>query len=146
MTYRIELEPDDNGTFLVTCPALPGVVSYGETTEACVQHGRDAIQEAIASRIAGGVDVPLDTVEVGAKATVLTVDLPPMTELKLDLYRALRGAGVTRAELARRLSWNRNSVDRLFQLDHNSRLEQLAAAARAIGMVLEAHIVTPEYA
>jgi hypothetical protein len=22
--YRIELEPDDNGTFLVTCPDLPG--------------------------------------------------------------------------------------------------------------------------
>jgi antitoxin HicB len=28
-TYRIELTPDDNDTFLVTCPALPGVVTFG---------------------------------------------------------------------------------------------------------------------
>jgi antitoxin HicB len=28
--YRIKLAPDDNGTVLVTCPALPEVTTFGE--------------------------------------------------------------------------------------------------------------------
>jgi antitoxin HicB len=28
--YRIKLAPDDNGTVLVTCPALPEVATFGE--------------------------------------------------------------------------------------------------------------------
>jgi hypothetical protein len=46
-----------------------------------------------------------------------------MTALKVSLYRSLREAGLTRAELMRRLGWNRESVDRLFRLDHASRLD-----------------------
>ena len=34
----------------------------------------------------------------------------------------------------RRLGWNREQVERLFKLDHNSRLDQLEAAFRAIGL------------
>jgi antitoxin HicB len=33
----------------------------------------------------------------------------------------------------RRLSWNRESVDRLFRLDHASRLDQIEAAFKALG-------------
>ncbi|HEY0439110.1 MAG TPA: hypothetical protein VGD36_03480 [Xanthobacteraceae bacterium] len=46
---------------------------------------------------------------------------------------ALRDAGITKAELARRLKWNRESVDRLFRLDHASRLDQIEAAFKALG-------------
>jgi antitoxin HicB len=63
----------------------------------------------------------------------IPVRLPAMTVLKLQLYWALRDAGITRAELARRLGWNRESVDRLFRLDHRSRLEQIEAAFAPFG-------------
>ncbi|PSJ19663.1 HicB family protein, partial [Halomonas sp. ND22Bw] len=33
----------------------------------------------------------------------------------------------------RRLNWKRESVDRLFRLDHRSRLDQIEAAFNAIG-------------
>jgi antitoxin HicB len=65
-----------------------------------------------------------------------------MTELKVDLYRAMRRAGVSRAELMRRLGWQRTSVDRLFQIDHASKLEQVEAAFHALG--LEVHIEVGE--
>jgi antitoxin HicB len=41
---------------------------------------------------------------------------------------AMRDAGVTRAELARRLGWHREQVDRLFRLDHASRIDRIEAA------------------
>ncbi len=41
--------------------------------------------------------------------------------------------GVRKAELARRLGWKGPQVDRLFDLEHASRLDQLEAAAKALG-------------
>lgn len=68
------------------------------------------------------------------------VRLPALTVLKLQLYWALRAARITRAELARRLDWNRESVDRLFRLDHRSRLEQIEAAFGALGQRVDISI------
>jgi antitoxin HicB len=63
-----------------------------------------------------------------------------MTVLKLQLYWALSTAGITRAELARRLGWKRESVDRLFRLDHRSRLEQLEAAFAVLGRTVDVDV------
>src|SRR5712692_10036506 len=116
--YRIKTEPDDNGTLLVTCPALPEVTTFGEDEADTLRRARDAIEEALAARIARGEDIP------AGHRRGLVVRLPTLTALKVELYRRLRRAGITRAELARRLQWNRESVDRLFRLDHASRLDQ----------------------
>jgi antitoxin HicB len=52
------------------------------------------------------------------------VKLPLLSALKMQLYTAVREAGISRAELARRLGWHREQVDRLFRLDHASRVDQ----------------------
>ena len=126
--YRIKLETDDNGTLLVTCPSLPEVTTFGDDQADATQHAVGAIEEAIASRMADGEDVP-----EGQQRGPRLVRLPALTVLKVELYRQLRETGMTRAELARRLDWKRESVDRLFRLDHASRLEQLEAAFAALG-------------
>jgi antitoxin HicB len=142
-TLRITLTPDDNGTFLVECPALPEVTTFGETEDECARQGRAAIEEAIGARMARSADVPVvdgEKVDTGA-ARVLFVRLPLMTILKVELYQALQATDITRAELARRLGWNRTSVDRLFMLDHASRLDQIEAAAEAMGREVHAEMV-----
>jgi antitoxin HicB len=58
LAYPIKLEPDDNGTLLVTCPALPEVTTFGEDEADAIEHARDAIEEAIAARMADGGEVP----------------------------------------------------------------------------------------
>ncbi len=126
--YRIKLEPDDNGSLLVSCPALPELTTFGENEADAMRHAVGAIEEAIAARIADGQDVP-----EGHRRGPYLVRLPALTVLKVALYRQLREAGITRAELARRLGWKRESVDRLFRLDHASRLEQLEAAFGVLG-------------
>lgn len=133
--YRIELTPDDNGTFVVTCPQLPIVATFGETVEDARRHAVDAIETALASMIDDGEEIPCPE-SSGDDA----VRLPLLTMLKLSLYWALRETGITRAELARRLGWNRESVDRLFRLDHRSRLEQMEAAFAALGRSIDVEI------
>jgi antitoxin HicB len=126
--YRIKLEPDDNGTLLVTCSSLPEVTTFGDDEADAMRHAVGAIEEAIAARMADGEDVP-----EGQQRGPRLVRLPALTVLKVELYRQLREAGITRAELSRRLGWKRESVDRLFRLDHASRLEQIEAAFAALG-------------
>ncbi len=145
-SYRIELTPDDNDTLSVRSPAFPEVVSFGDDEASACRWGELAIEEAIAGRIHDGQDIPEDTGSVDPAAKVRVVSTPLLIDLKVDLYRALRTAGMTRAELARRLKWNRNSVDRLFDIGHASRLDQIEAAMRVLGLRMEARLVALETA
>ena len=133
--YRIKIEPDDNGTLLVTCPALPEMTTFGDDEADAMRRAVGAIEEAIAARMADGEDVP-----EGHQRGPRLVRLPALTVLKVELYRQLREAGMTRAELARRLGWKRESVDRLFRLDHASRLQQLEAAFAALGQAVSVSV------
>jgi antitoxin HicB len=133
--YRVKLETDDNGTILVTCPALPEVTTFGDDESNALRHATDAIEEAIAARMADGQDIP-----EGQQRGPRLVRLPALTVLKIELFRQLRRSGLTRAELARRLGWKRESVDRLFRLDHASRLEQIEAAFAALGQAVSVSI------
>ena len=56
--YWIKLEPDDNDTLPVTCPALPEVATFGEDEADALRHARNAIEEALAAHIADGLDIP----------------------------------------------------------------------------------------
>ncbi|MBZ0093468.1 MAG: hypothetical protein K8F27_14760 [Sulfuricellaceae bacterium] len=56
---------------------------------------------------------------------------------QLGIYREMLAQGVRKAELARRLGWHLPQMDRLLDLNHASRLDQMEAAARALGKQLE---------
>lgn len=128
LRYPIELTPDDNGTYLVTCPDLPEVTTFGEDVETAAARAADAIEEALAARAATGGEIPKPSAPGPHSAAIGT-----QVELKLLLHRRLRAAGLTRAELQRRLGWQRESVDRLFRFDHASRLDRVDAALSAMG-------------
>jgi antitoxin HicB len=131
IAYKVKLEPDDNDTLLVTCPDLPPVTTFGEDRADALAHAVDAIEEVIASYMVHGEDVPRPRRAARLRRDEGLVVLPALSAL--ELYWARRVTGITRAELARRLGWNRESVDRLFRLDHMSRLDQLETAFRALG-------------
>ena len=147
--YFVTLTPDDNGTLLVTCPDLPEVTTFGEDEEDAMQRAADAVEEALAARIARHEDIPeplasalparqhgysrdfsagmvgLMTASSLSEIGRRLVRLPPLTTVKIGLYRA------THAQ--RRLGWHGPQVDRLFDLNHRSTIEQIDQALRAIG-------------
>ncbi|MGN6099646.1 MAG: type II toxin-antitoxin system HicB family antitoxin [Devosia sp.] len=146
LLYPVVLEEDDNGTFLVTCPTLPEVTTFAEGETDWLDHARDAIEEAIAARMARWSDVPVaNGKELFGSGDFhhRVVDLSLQAELKLMLFRSCKDADISRAELARRLSWHREQVDRLFRLDHRSRIDQIEAAIRAIGKTFVVDVVDP---
>ena len=135
MWYQVTLDADDDG-FVVEAPAFPEVTSFGASQpEACV-NVLNAIEEAIAARIAEGDSIPKPLAKYPKGGGRYWVQVPAMVYLKSALYMIAKGKKVTRAELARRLKWHREQVDRLFRLDHNSQIDQLEAAFKALGVPL----------
>ena len=68
ITLPIVIEGDADGYF-VSCPALQGCYSQGETYEQAVENIKDAIRLHIEDRLADGEEIPqtsvsLSTVEV----------------------------------------------------------------------------------
>ena len=127
LAYPIRLAKDDNGTILATAPDFPELTTFGEDRDAALLHAIDALEEAIASRMARNQDIPPPS------KGLYPVALPTLSSIKVLLYRAMREESVRKAELARRLGWHAPQVDRLFDLTHASRIDQLDRAFSVLG-------------
>lgn len=136
MKYAIVLTPDDNDTLLVMCPDLPEVTTFGEDEGDALQRASDAIEEALAARIAHRRDIPLPSPADGRPS----VALPALTAAKVALYLAARAQGVTKADLGRRLGWHGPQVDRLLDIGHSSKIEAIDQALRTMGKRLEVSV------
>jgi antitoxin HicB len=130
--YPVNLQPDTNDSVLVTFPDFPEAATYGEDEQEALVRAVDCLETALSMRIEDRQDIPEPSTS-GGKA----VTLPALSEAKVELYKAMRAAKVRKAELARRLGVKMPQVDRLLDLDHASRLEQIEAALAALGKRLE---------
>lgn len=58
--YTVLFEPAEEGGYVVTCPALPGLVTEGDTLEEARAMARDAIQGYLESLRKDGLPMPED--------------------------------------------------------------------------------------
>jgi antitoxin HicB len=133
----VKLSKDTNGTILVDVPAIPEAHTFGEDREEAMARAVDSIESALMLYIEDRQDLPPADAD---RACRTCITLPALTEAKLGLYQSMRAARVGKAELARRLNWHLPQVDRLLDLRHSSRLDQLEAAFRALGKCLSVEI------
>lgn len=70
-TYTIVVEPEPDGGYFVTVPALPGCFTRGSTIEECKERAVEAIETHIAGMEADGEPVPEEAGE--AKLLAVTV-------------------------------------------------------------------------
>jgi antitoxin HicB len=136
LRYRLKLSKDTNNTILVDVPAVPAAHTFGEDRAEAMRHAPDAIISAFTIFTEKGLPVPVP--DYAGRGEFVTI--PALTEAKLGLYAAMRAAAVTKAELARRMGIHRQQVDRLLDLCHASRIEQIEAALRALGKTLSVEI------
>jgi len=132
--YEARLRRDDNDTWLVTFPDVPEAITFGRTVEAALQKAVEALEAALSIYMDKRLDIPVPSKAHGKRAHL--VRLPALSEAKVALYSAMRAAGVRKADLARRLGWQKSQVDRLLDLNHSSRLEQIEQALQVLGKAL----------
>ncbi len=64
MRFIVTIEQDEDGVFVVECPAIPGCVSQGATEAEALDNIKDAIQECLVVRSERGMPLTVATREV----------------------------------------------------------------------------------
>lgn len=57
-------EPAEEGGYVVTCPALPGLVTEGETMEEARRMAEDALRLYLETLIEDGLPIPADKIPI----------------------------------------------------------------------------------
>jgi len=135
LRYPVKLEREGKRT-LVSFPDVPGVHTFGASREEALARAGDALETMFLGIMADREEIPMPSAARGRTVA----ELPALTEAKILLYRTMRAMGVGKAELARRLGWHMPQVDRLLDLRHASRLDQLEQAFRILGRQLSIEI------
>ena len=131
MEYAALFEPAEEGGFIITIPDFGWGFSQGETEAEGREMAAALLQTLVQEHIRKRETLPLPTKRRGSKYRV--VRLSALQGAKAELYMAFLASGMRKAELARRLGIPKTTVDRLFDLDHHSRLDQIEAAFAALG-------------
>jgi len=127
LRYPVKITHKD-GAVVVTFPDFPGVQTFGDDEPEALARAVDALETMLMGMIEDREEIP---VRVARRGRLVT--LPALTEAKIELYRQMRSAKVGKAELARRLNCHLPQIDRLLDLGHASRLDQIEQAFLALG-------------
>ncbi len=128
--YAVKLTPAAEGGFVVTCRDLAQLVTQGDDLGHALAEAADAMDEVFAAYMLGGLDLPAAS---RALKNEHWVSPPAETAAKAALYGALRKAGITQVELAKRLGVDEKEVRRLLDPHYGSKLPRIAQAIRALG-------------
>lgn len=127
--YPVTLTPDDDSV-LVTFADVPEAVTFGADEDEALLNAIDALETGLSFYLDARKPLPVASQPTAGQKTVR----PSALEYaKLGVYRAMTDQGIKKAELARRLGWHMPQVDRLFDLRHASKLDQIEAAANVLG-------------
>lgn len=138
MEYPVVLTPDENGTIIVQFRDIPEAITMGENATDALHWAQDALVVALSGYLDCGKPVPAPT---KPRRGQRTVSVPPQVAAKIAIHNAMIVQGVTGVELAKRMKCDEKQVRRILDLDHNSKMDQLEGALRALGktLVVEVH-------
>ena len=139
LAYPAQLEAEGDGGYVVTFPDFGLGATQGDSLDEALVQAADLLETMVANYMAEGWDLPAPSAPAGRPL----VRLAPLVAAKAEVYRAMRAAGVSKAELARRVGVSPQQAQRLFDIHHASRLDQIDAALAALGRRL---VVTTEAA
>jgi predicted RNase H-like HicB family nuclease len=68
MKFSVTLDRDEDGVWVVECPAIPGCVSQGATKDEALEHIKEAIALCLEVRAEKGMPLAIETRQVEVAA------------------------------------------------------------------------------
>jgi antitoxin HicB len=131
--YAVLLTPAEEGGYVVTCRDLPELVTQGETVDDALVQAADAMDEVFAAYLTEGRDFPRVSKAKGREHLVAP---PAEMVAKAALSVAMREAGISKVQLAKRLGVDEKEVRRLLDPHYGSKLPRIAKAIGLLGQRL----------
>jgi antitoxin HicB len=131
MIYPVQMAPDAvDGGFTITCRDVPEAITHGDTLANCLVQAVDCLEEAIASRIKRGADIPDPSAPLDSEQLVA---VPLSMSLKAVLYQAMKEDGISKSELARRIGCDEKDVRRMLDPRHLTKAPAIEKALALLG-------------
>ncbi len=124
----------DGSNFLVTFKDVPEAITFGKDEEGALENAVDALETGLSFYVDARKQLPKPS---KAKRGQKIISPSALESAKLGVYQAMMNQGIKKAELARRLGWHMPQIDRLFDLKHSSKFDQIEAAATVLGCHIE---------
>lgn len=137
LAYPVRFKRDSDGTVLATVPDFPQAVTSGADEKQAAARIGAVIEDCIGEYITRRFPIPPPS---PLKRGMKLVRVAPMVEMKAAIHQAMLDQRVSKTELARRLGWHLPQVDRVLDVNHASRLDQIEAALGALGKSLTVNI------
>lgn len=135
--YAFRFVKEDDG-WVITCRDLPEAISQADAKEDRVDVAQGCLQAALESRIHD--NEPLPVASKSRRGEVM-ITPPAATAAKAALYDAMREAGISKLELARKLGIDEKEVRRMLDTGHGAKLPRIAEAIEALGCHLHIALV-----
>ena len=116
--------------FTIRFADLPEAITSGKNRKDAIIQAADCLEEAIAARIADGLEIPRPS---SVKRNHVLVTVPAPTAAKAALYLAMREARMKNTELAHRLGCDEKEVRRMLDPRHPTKLPRIQEALAALG-------------
>lgn len=128
-TYGVSVREED-GYFVARSEELPEAIAGGDTKDAALREMREALAAAVRGRIKDGddLDAPRPVADGADRAS-----LPSRTAAKAAVYQAWKRSGLSKSALGKAMNRDEVEVRRILDPDHGTKLDQMEAAAQALG-------------
>jgi antitoxin HicB len=130
ISYPAVFEPIEDGWLMVTFPDVPGAITNGEDHDAAYEMAQDALGIMLDSYIWTHAALPRRSQPSNDQ---VVVELSALDSSKLALCLEMAKAKLTKTELAARLGVDEKEARRILAVGHNTKLDTLEAAFKAIG-------------
>lgn len=125
--FRFTKEGHD---WVITCRDLPEAISQAVAGEDRIEVAEGCLQAALESRVRDNEPLPIAS---KARRGEVIITPPVATAAKAALYDAMRDAGISKTELARKLGVDEKEVRRMLDAAHGTKLPRIAEALGVLG-------------
>jgi len=132
--YPVNLIKDD-GNILITFPDIPEAITFGEDEAEALLQAKDALETALELYVESRRPIPKAS-NMDEPCVVPSL----LVQAKLVIYSTMLAKGIRKADLARRLGWHMPQVDRVLDLEHASKMQQVEQVAASLGLNMELNI------
>jgi len=127
--YAFRFTKEGDG-WVITCRDLPEAISQADANENRIDIAEGCLQASLESRIRDNEPLPIAS---KPRRSEVMVSPPAATAAKAALYDAMRDAGISKTELARKMGIDEKEVRRMLDAGHGTKLPRIAEAVEALG-------------
>lgn len=131
--YFARFEPDEDHGVIVSFPDVPEAITEGDDEADANAQAEEALGLALLTDPARDLPLPRARTRGGG---LVRIAVEPEVVAKLAVIEAVRMAGITKSEFARRIRKDEKEARRILDPRHPTKLPTLTAALRRLGQRL----------